>query len=182
MICRIRHFQRSHVVKKTIGSFLVAGVLALAQHNHSASENTKPAEHLEGLGDHVHPIATKSELAQKFFNQGIALIYGFNHDEAARWFARAAELDPNSPMPHGAIALALGPNYNMPAMPEREEKAWKAIEKALELAPKAPANERAYIEALVRRYSRDPKEDRKQLAVNYRDSMKQVMKQYPDDL
>ena len=67
-------------------------------------------------------------------------------------------------------------------MPEREEKAWKAIEKAVELAKTAPANERAYIDALVRRYSKDPEDDRKQLAVNYKDAMKQVMKQYPDDL
>ena len=169
-------------MKKRISLFLIAGVVAFAQHNHSTSENAKPAELLEGLGGHVHPIATKSELAQKFFNQGIALIYGFNHDEAARLFGRAAELDPASPMPHWGIALALGPNYNMPPMPEREEKAWKAIEKAIQLAPKAPANERAYIEALVTRYSKDPKEDRKQLAVNYKDAMKQVMKHYPDDL
>ncbi len=168
-------------MKKRISLFLIAGAVAFAQHKH-VSENMKPAELLEGLGFHVHPIATKSELAQQFFNQGIALIYGFNHDEAARLFARAAELDPQSPMPHWGIALALGPNYNMPAMPEREEKAWKAIEKAVELAKTAPANERAYIDALVRRYSKNPEDDRKQLAVNYKDAMKQVMKQYPDDL
>ena len=163
-------------------SFLFAGCLALAQHNHHAAENTKPAELLEGLGSHSHPITTKSELAQKFFDQGLALIYGFNHDEAARLFARAAELDPTSPMPHWGIALALGPNYNMPPMPEREEKAWKAIERAVALAKNAPENERAYVAALVKRYSRDPKEDRKQLAVVYKDAMKEVRSRYPDDL
>src|SRR5262249_23922930 len=81
------------------GLFL-AYALAQAQHAHRSAENSKPAELLEGLGSHSHPIATKSELAQKFFDQGLALIYGFNHDEAARLFARAAELDPASPMPH----------------------------------------------------------------------------------
>ena len=65
-----------------------------------------------------------------FLHQGLALVFGFNHDEAARLFARAAELDPKSPMPHWGIALALGPNYNMPPIPEREELAWKAIEKS----------------------------------------------------
>jgi tetratricopeptide (TPR) repeat protein len=169
-------------VKKLICSLLVAGLCAYAQHHHDTTTNTKPAELLEGLGDHVHPIATRSELAQKFFNQGLALIYGFNHDEAARLFARAAELDPKSPMPHWGIALALGPNYNLPPMPEREEKAWKAIESAVALSKNAPENERAYVEALVTRYSRDPNEDRKQLAVRYKDAMKQVVQRYPDDL
>jgi len=161
--------------------FLIAGSLALAQHNHAAS-TAHPAELLEGLGTHSHPIRTKSQLAQKFFDQGFALVYGFNHDEAARLFARAAELDPASPMPHWGIALALGPNYNMPAMPDREEKAWTAIRKAVELSKNAPENERAYVEALVKRYSPDPNEDRRKLAVVYKDAMKTVMTSYPDDL
>jgi tetratricopeptide (TPR) repeat protein len=162
--------------------FLLAASLLPAQHEHHQSQFAKPAELLEGLGNHHHPIRTKSELAQKFFNQGLALIYGFNHDEAARLFARAAELDPLSPMPHWGIALALGPNYNMPPMPEREEKAWTAIAQAVELARSAPENERAYVDALVKRYSKDPNEDRKKLAMVYKDAMKQVMQRYPDDL
>ncbi len=161
---------------------LLMASAALAQHEHHAVENSKPAELLDGLGSHTHPIATKSELAQKFFDQGLALIYGFNHDEAARLFARAAELDPQSPMPHWGIALALGPNYNMPPMPEREEKAWKAIERAVMLAKNAPENEQAYVNALVKRYSKDPQADRKQLAVVYKDAMNQVRARYPDDL
>jgi tetratricopeptide (TPR) repeat protein len=169
-------------MKKLILPLLLFGSVALAQHEHHAVENTRPAELLEGLGSHRHPIATKSELAQKFFDQGLALIYGFNHDEAARLFARAAELDPKSPMPHWGIALALGPNYNMPPMPEREEKAWKAIERAVLLAKNAPENEQAYVNALVARYSKDPQADRKQLAVTYKDAMKEVRSRYPDDL
>ena len=155
---------------------------AYAQHAHHEEQNAKPAELLDGLGTHGHPIRTGSPLAQKYFDQGLALIYGFNHDEAARLFARAAELDPKSPMPHWGIALALGPNYNMPPMPEREAKAWEAIAKAVALAPSAPANERAYVDALVVRYSKDPNVDRKQLGVAYKDAMKKVMQAYPDDL
>jgi len=169
-------------MKRLFGLLLAASLMAQAQHNHPASGSSKPAELLEGLGSHTHPIATSSELAQKFFNQGLALIYGFNHDEAARLFARAAELDPKSPMPHWGIALALGPNYNLPPMPEREEKAWKAIERAIELSKNAPETERAYVEALTKRYSKDPNEDRKQLGVRYKDAMKEVMLRYPDDL
>ncbi|MGH9627659.1 MAG: tetratricopeptide repeat protein [Bryobacteraceae bacterium] len=169
-------------MKRVMTILVVASSLLYAQHNHSADAGNKPAELLEGLGEHVHPIETNSALAQKFFNQGLALIYGFNHDEAARLFGRAAELDPKSPMPHWGIALALGPNYNLPPMPEREEKAWRAIERAIELAKDAPQNERDYIAALVKRYSKDPQEDRKKLALNYKDAMKQVMERYPDDL
>lgn len=169
-------------MKRLIFALLFAAAIAFAQHSHHESMTSQPAELLEGLGDHHHPISTKSEMAQKFFDQGLALIYGFNHDEAARLFARAAEYDPQSPMPHWGIALALGPNYNMPPMPEREAKAWMAIEKATSLAKNAPANERAYVEALVQRYSKDPEADRKMLAVRYKDAMKEVMRQYPDDL
>src|SRR5262245_51708636 len=154
-----------------------------SQHQlHELEKAGKAAELLDGLGNHAHPIATKSERAQQFFNQGIALIFGFNHDEAARLFARAAELDPASPMPHWGIALALGPNYNLPAMPERESKAWEAIAKAMELSESSPLNEHAYVEALAKRYSKDPSVDRKKLAVAYKDAMKQIMLSYPDDL
>lgn len=169
-------------LEQNVIALLIASATAWAQHQHHQSGPAKPAELLEGLGDHRHPIATRSAEAQKFFDQGLALIFGFNHDEAARLFARATELDPRSPMPHWGIALALGPNYNMPPMPEREEKAWIAIEKAIHLAKQAPANERAYVEALVKRYSKDPAADRKQLGVAYKDAMKEVMRQYPDDL
>ena len=176
-----------HVAQFVFGLLFVSAQTLFAQHAHheSKSADGKPAELaelIEGLGHHTHPISTKSELAQKFFNQGIALIFGFNHDEAARLFTRAAELDPSSAMPHWGIALALGPNYNLPPMPEREEKAWKAIEKAVQLSKHSPANERAYVDALVKRYSKDPSVDRKKLGVAYKDAMKQVALDYPDDL
>jgi len=170
------------VVMLKLFLLLSIALLGWAQHHDHVNVAKKPAELWEGLGNHSHPIATKSAEAQKFFDQGLALIYGFNHDEAARLFARAAELDPQSPMPHWGIALALGPNYNLPAMPEREALAWKAIESAEKLAAHAPANEKAYVKALWTRYSKDPNVDRKQLAVNYKDAMKVVMREYPDDL
>jgi tetratricopeptide (TPR) repeat protein len=164
-----------------IGLVLILVPNAFTQHKHPEPQ-AAPAQLLDGLGNHVHPIETKSEPAQQFFNQGIALIFGFNHDEAARQFAKAAELDPGSPMPHWGIALALGPNYNLPAMPDREEKAWRAIETAIRLSRNSAPNERAYVDALTRRYSKDPSEDRGKLAVAYKDAMKQVMTDYPDDL
>src|SRR4051812_46092391 len=126
---------------RVFAALIIAASCVPAQHNHAAQGAARPAELLEGLGTHTDPIHTNSELAQKFFDQGLALIYGFNHDEAARLFARSAELDPKSPMPHWGIALALGPNYNMPPVPEREEKAWAAVRKAVELSKTAPENE-----------------------------------------
>ena len=168
-------------MKDMLTFFFAGAMLMQGQHNHPES-TPKPVELQEDLGNHTHPIATNSLLAQKFFDQGLALIFGFNHDEAARLFARAAELDPQSPMPHWGIALALGPNYNMPPQPEREGKAWLAISKAIELSRGAQENERAYVEALIKRYSKDPNEDRKKLAVLYKDEMKGIMQRYPDDL
>jgi hypothetical protein len=167
-----------------LGAALVLASPLYGQHDHASfkKEPAKAAELLDGLGNHVHPIATKSAEAQQFFNQGIALIFGFNHDEAARLFAQAAELEPLSPMPHWGIALALGPNYNLPPIADREAKAWKAIETAVALSKNGPANERAYVEALVKRYSKDPAEDRKKLGIAYKDAMKQVTSEYPDDL
>ena len=164
-----------------IGLALMLAPSAFTQHKH-AEHSAAPAQLLEGLGNHVHPIDTKSELAQQFFNQGIALIFGFNHDEAARQFAKAAELDPRSPMPHWGIALALGPNYNLPPIADREEKAWRAIETAIKLSRNSAANERAYVDALAKRYSKDPAADRGKLGIAYKDAMKQVMTDYPDDL
>ena len=78
---------------------------------------------MDGLGNHHHPVATESEEAQKFFDQGLTLLYAFNHDEAERSFARAAEIDPNLAMAFWGVALVKGPNYNLPADEEQEPSA-----------------------------------------------------------
>jgi tetratricopeptide (TPR) repeat protein len=137
---------------------------------------------LPGLGTTHHEIATRSAEAQKFFDQGLTLVYGFNHDEAIRSFRRAAELDPASPMPLWGIALALGPNINLDVDPAREQEAHETAQRAWLLAASAPAAERAYAAALVKRYSNDPKADLKALAVAYKDAMRDLSRQYPDDL
>ena len=107
---------------------------------------------LPGLGTTHHEIATRSAEAQKFFDQGLTLVYGFNHDEAIRSFRRAAELDPASPMPLWGIALALGPNINLDVDPAREQEAHETAQRALRLAASAPAAERTYAAALVKRF------------------------------
>jgi tetratricopeptide (TPR) repeat protein len=149
---------------------------------HHSSTNSKPAVLMSGLGQHHHPVSTKNAEAQRFFDQGFTFIYAFNHDEATRSFKRAAELDPNLAMAHWGIALALGPNINLPVDLEREKAAYEAVQKALELSKKAPEQERAYIEALAKRYSTDPNADLYKLAVDYKNAMGELVKRYPDDL
>ena len=159
----------------------ISTVAAQAQHEHAAA-TMAPATLTSGLGTLHHTIATKNPDAQRFFDQGLTYVYAFNHDEAIRSFRRAAELDPASPMPHWGIALALGPNINSDVDPEREKAAYDEAQRAKELSTDAPANERAYVNALLTRYSNDPKADLKALAVRYKDAMGDVMRQYPNDL
>jgi tetratricopeptide (TPR) repeat protein len=137
---------------------------------------------LSGLGSWHHPTSTKNPEAQRFFDQGFRMIYGFNHEEAVRSFKRAAELDPQMAIAWWGVAYALGPNINSDIDPEREKSAYDSVHKALSLSSNRPANERAYIEALAKRYSNDPKADLKKLAVDYKNAMGELMKKYPDDL
>ncbi len=156
---------------------------AFAQSHHEPSPAARPAALLTGMGSHHHPIATSSPEAQKFFDQGVTLLFGFNHEEAYRSFAKAAELDPKAAMPRWGTALALGANYNDPEPEaERLKKARAEVEKALVLAASSPENERAYIEALAVRYSTDPAADRQALAVAYNEAMRKLSQAYPDDL
>src|SRR6185369_3282337 len=118
--------------------------------------------------------SARNAQAQQFFDQGMKLVYAFNHAEAVRSFRRAAELDPDCAMAHWGVALALGPNINLDIDAEREKLAYDAIQKALALAAKASEPERAYIEAMAKRYSNDPKADLKKLNVDYKNAMAEV--------
>lgn len=161
---------------------LLFQVVAFGQHKHAATETRKVASVETGLGDVHHPVSTKSIEAQKFFDQGLAYIYAFNHEEAVRSFKRAAELDPQLAMAHWGIALALGSNYNLQADAPQLKEAYANLQKALVLSAKASENERAYIEALSRRYSSDPNADKQKLAADYKTAMGELVKRYPDDL
>ena len=147
---------------------------------HSA-ENGAPPPLYSDLGTHHHPVSC-SPAAQQYFDQGLRLVYGFNHDEAVRAFKEAARLDPNCAMAYWGIALALGPNINQPLDAERAQAANDALHQATALAPKASPAEQAYIAALTVRYSEDPNTDRQQLDRDYADAMRRVARQYPDDL
>src|SRR5689334_3737064 len=161
---------------------LVSGATFAQEHEHAAAAKSKPATMMTGLGDLHHPVSTNDAQAQAFFDQGLRLIYAFNHDEAARSFERAAELDPKLAMAYWGIAEAVGPNYNDPASEERFVQAHQAIEKAASLAEDASEAEKAYIAALSKRFPADPKSDLRAAAEEYRDAMREVSKKFPDDL
>ena len=155
--------------------------VALGQHAHSGT--AAPSVSLEpGFGDVDLRVSTNNPEAQKFFNQGLACIYGFNHEEGIRSFKRAAELDPQLAMAYWGIALALGSNYNLQADAPQLKEAYANLQKAQTLAAKATEHERAYIDALAKRYSQDPSADHQKLAIAYRTAMGELMKRYPDDL
>jgi tetratricopeptide (TPR) repeat protein len=136
---------------------------------------------LEGMGDLHHRITTNNEMAQRFFNQGMVLSYGFNHEEARRSFAEAARLDPECAMAYWGIALVLGPNINAPMEEDAVQPAFEAIQTALSLAPNASEKEKAFIQALSTRYSTHPEEDREYLDIAYAEAMRELARNYPDD-
>jgi tetratricopeptide (TPR) repeat protein len=150
--------------------------------DHSAHGQPKPATLMSGVGNLHHPVSTSNPEAQKFFDQGLRLIYAFNHDEAARSFQRAGELDPKLAMAYWGVAEAVGPNYNDPASDERFKQAHEAIQKAVDLSANASPSEQAYIQAMAKRFPADPKADRKHAAEDYHDAMREVSKKFPDDL
>jgi tetratricopeptide (TPR) repeat protein len=142
----------------------------------------KPVALMPGLSGLHHPVSTRSTEAQQFFDQGLRLVYAFNHEEAARSFQRATELDPKLAMAWWGVALAVGPNYNLPVDPEHEKMAVDAIDRAKKLASAGPQIEMDYIDAMAQRFSSDPKPDYHQLDVNYSHAMGQLTRRYPDDL
>jgi tetratricopeptide (TPR) repeat protein len=171
--------------------------LALAACNHSApppSSEVKPAAAatavvpgrlspwLKNLGKFERKISTTNPEAQHYFNQGLTLYYGFNHAEAARSFQEVARLDPQCSMGFWGEALSLGPNIN-DSFPdaEREQKAYAAMKKALELKPGSSPTEQALIDAVSVRYTGAKNVERKKLNAAYAKAMTNVFKQFGDD-
>jgi tetratricopeptide (TPR) repeat protein len=136
----------------------------------------------DGLGGATHPVTTSSELAQRYFDQGLAFAYGFNHDAAVDSFREAARLDPDCAMCSWGVAFALGPNINAPMGPEAGKAAWEALQEAQRRAPKASAVEREYVDALAKRYAADPAADRAALDRAFADAMRGLHERHPDDL
>ena len=169
---------------KVLFIILALVTFSYAQHGHGTqNEPAKRAVWLDdGLGTVDHPVSTKNPEAQRFFNQGLAYLYAFNHDAGVASFRQAAELDPDFAMAYWGMALGLGANYNDPANTDRFAKAYVELQKAVALAPKASKAEQDYIAALSKRYSSDPKADPKSNATAYKAAMAELAAKYPDDL
>jgi tetratricopeptide (TPR) repeat protein len=144
------------------------------------------AQLFAGLGDFHRPITTSSALAQQYFDQGMRLLWAFNHDEATRSFAQAAQLDPACAACYWGVALAVGPNYNFPEMAEpRARVARAALHSAQQNAAHAAAVEQGLIGALAARYpsaqplgpaNLDP------VLIGYAAAMRDLAARFPDDL
>ena len=134
------------------------------------------------LGTHVYKISTNNPRAQTFFNQGLSLVYGFNHAEAHRSFMEVRRLDAKSAMAYWGEAYALGPNINDPFPDnERKLKAFEAVKKAVELSAYGTKKEKDLINALAARYSEDLTADINALNEKFMMAMKTVAKKYPED-
>lgn len=137
---------------------------------------------LPGLGSYRFAVTSANPEVQKWFDQGLALAYGFNHDAAERSFLKAAELDPACAMCWWGAALVLGPHVNAAMDPGNNGKAWTRIQQASELAATATPREQAFITALRARYAENPPADRKPLDEAYAAATDRLMKTMPDDL
>jgi tetratricopeptide (TPR) repeat protein len=136
----------------------------------------------EGLGNHQHPITTRSPDAQRYFDQGLTLAYAFTHTEAIRSFEAAAQLDPQCAMAYWGIAYAAGPHVNKSMTEADNRRAWRALRQAQSTQSMSSPKEQAYIDAMAKRYQAEFDEDRADLDRAYAEAMREVVRQYPDDL
>lgn len=159
---------------------LITGI-SYSQHDMKTSTEKSDAELIPGLGNYSFKVSTEEKLAQKFFDQGLTLIYAFNHDEAIKAFKKAAEIDPELAMAYWGVAFSLGPNYNLPTDDEKRKMAYKYLKKAVKHSKHASKKEKDFINALSKRYSKDLSIDQSELNKNFRYAMKSLYQKYPED-
>jgi hypothetical protein len=144
--------------------------------------DTIPAPLFSGMGILHYPITTNNPEAQKYFDQGLLLAYGFNHAEAGRSFYEATRRDSTCAFCYWGFAYVLGPNYNAGMEPDNYQRAYAAIQKAIKLSGKSTPKEQALIKAMATRYVATPPDDRRALDSAYMLALKAVYAQYPDDV
>jgi tetratricopeptide (TPR) repeat protein len=169
---------------KLLPLVVLALLPSVTQAQHAmAAPPSRGAKLISGLGSLHHPVSTRNEEAQQYFDQGLKLVYGFNRWEARKSFRRAAELDPQLAMAHWGIALSLGPYINSGGRDSASEReAYAEVQKALALMQHASAHDQAYIRAIAVRHSEDPKASAHTLDVAYKDAMAALAKEYPEDM
>jgi tetratricopeptide (TPR) repeat protein len=151
----------------------------------SLSSLAEGAQIFPDLGEFHRGFTSVPKNAQAYFDQGMRLAYGFNHDEATRSFARAAALAPSCAMCFWGVALTLGPNYNAPMLPDRARVTWEALGRAEALAKTASPVEQALITALAKRYTSATSLPPPAQHVNdiaYANAMRDVARRFPKDV
>jgi tetratricopeptide (TPR) repeat protein len=172
-----------------VSLFAGIAVLACAQKPETEAEliARAGAPLFKGMGEFHRPIETKSPGAQRYFDQGMVLAFGFNHAEAIRSFRAAQKLDPSCAMCFWGEALATGPNINVTAKgkaimsPAEQVAAYAALQKGQALEAKAPQVEHDLIDALAKRYAPKPVDDRDALDHAYANALGDLVKKYPAD-
>ena len=157
----------------------IFAMVAVAQQSEQLKHVPVPASY-----DPHHAVSTKSKEAQRFFDQGLGLIYALDYNEAANSFRRAASVDPTMAMAYWGISYALGSDYyyHTAGDPARERAAYEALQQAVTLSAHGPEVERGYISALGTRYCNCSNPDRQKQAVDFKDAMRHLAQAYPDDL
>ena len=178
------------MLRNILGSLLLvllSGSCAAPQPDIGAAPAASPvagvanAKLLDGFGDLHRDIGSRVPEAQRYFDQGLRMAYGFNHEAAGRAFAEAARLDPECAICLWGQSLVLGPNINLPMDPATAEEATALAQRALQLATHATPADHALIEALQARYADPAPDDRKPLDAAYADAMAQVVARFPGD-
>ncbi len=154
--------------------------LSLGDIVRGAEPSLHPVALYDNLGILHHPITTSSIKAQQYFDQGLRMVYAFNHEEAILAFEAASRIDPTAAMAYWGLALALGPNINTAMNKADERRAWEAVQKAKSQSAHVSAAEQAYIDAISQRYSQKS-QPRGPLDTAYAAAMRGVWRQFPDD-
>jgi len=164
-----------HLIRRAAPALLLVASSLVAQ-------TAPPPPLYKDLGTHHKAVGTKVPAAQQYFDQGLRLVYGFNHAEAIRSFTRATELDPSCAMCFWGIAYAYGPHVNAGMDSASGVKAYEAAQKAVALSAKASPWEQAYVRAVAARYARVPPANRASLDSAYSRAMADVARSNPNDL
>src|SRR5262245_47066100 len=166
---------RSHLTTGLTVGLLIASAAAPAP-----AADAPPL--FEGLGNHSRKVTTTNTDAQKYFDQGLAFLFAFNHDEAIRSFKHAAALDPECAMAHWGVSIASGPHYNKTDLPaDRAKQAWSSLQLARAKAKAAPPADQALIEALAARYADPAPAERKPLDEAFAKAMRAAWERFPED-
>lgn len=177
-----RNLRKVLVVAGDAGVLMIAvALMRLCATVHAEDASAEPRLY-SGFDGYSRTVTTDSEAAQQWFNQGIQLLYGFNHDEAIRSFEKAAQFDPSCAMAWWGSAYARGLHINNPEMGEQQSRlAHEAAQQAIAALDQESPVEQALVQAVGQRYQWPAPADRRPLDERYADAMEAVWHRFPND-